>query len=59
MSFWQQFILPAAGIVLVEEYTNAVTELTASAIRNIADFFSGINCCLVGETKVKVKSYSV
>jgi hypothetical protein len=55
----QQFILLSAGIILLEEYTSAVTELAASAINNMADFFSGINGCLVGVTKVKVKSYSV
>lgn len=55
MSFLQQFILPAAGIILLEEYTNAVTELTASAINNIADFFSGINGCFVRCNESKSK----
>jgi hypothetical protein len=51
----QQFIFLAAGMILFAEKTNTETELIASAISKRADFFSGINSCLVGCNENKSK----
>lgn len=58
-SFWfnclQQFIFLSEGIILFAEYTNKLTELTASAINNMADFLSSINGCFVRFNENKSK----
>ena len=41
-SCWQHFTGNEEGIILSEENTNILTELVASAINNMADFFINI-----------------
>jgi hypothetical protein len=41
----QHFAGLATGIIVLEGNTNKLTELIASTIKNIADFFIGIKGC--------------